>query len=276
MSLDAALPDVVAAVRAAARRIEEARRARLDVRFKGTAGPVTTADREADRFLRARLPEIVPAAWLSEETADAPARLEASRVWVVDPLDGTRELLAGIPEYAVSAALVEDGRPVLGVVAVPPTGVAWWALRGRGAFREGHPAKVAEGGRLLASRTEVAAGELEPFAGTWTVEPVGSIAHKLARVASGEAGLTLSRGPKAEWDVCAGTLLVEEAGGVATDLAGRPLRFNRARTAVAGIVAGAPGCHRRALEQLERGGPAPRMAALGVTEDTDREERRGP
>jgi myo-inositol-1(or 4)-monophosphatase len=240
---------IVQAAVEAGRIVEAARRDGLGVERKRGGEPVTRADRAADRYLRRALPAIVSAGWLSEETADDPYRLERRRLWIVDPVDGTREFILGIPEYSVSLALVESGRPVLAVVRNPATDETFQAMRGEGAFRNGSQIRVREGASLLASRTEVAAGEFEPFASRWEVRPCGSIAYKLALVAAGEGSGTLSRGPKREWDVCAGSLLVEEAGGVVTDARGDPCRFNRRPPRIEGLVAGAPGAHARLLRE---------------------------
>ena len=250
------IAEVVAAVRAAGGLVRKAEAAGLEPGLKGGEGPVTRADREVDAFLRRELLRLERCGWLSEESADDPRRLREPRVWVVDPLDGTLELLAGRPEYAVSVALVEAGVPVLAVVHNPATHGIAWAVRGGGSFHDGRPARVAEGSVLAASRTEVARGEFLPLGDAWEIHPVGSIAWKLALVAAGRAAATLSRGPKWEWDVCAGALLVEEAGERATDLSGGPLRFNRDPPRLRGIVAGAPGAWDRARRQAEALGPA--------------------
>jgi myo-inositol-1(or 4)-monophosphatase len=235
--------------------IRDARAEPLDITEKAGAGPVTRADRAADAFLRERLLDLYDCGWLSEETADAPERLVAEHVWVVDPLDGTKEFLLGLPEFAVSVALVRAGRPVLAVVHEPANGTTCTAARGAGAFAGGRRARVREGRRLLASRAEFARGEFEAFRADWQVRPLGSIALKLARVAAGRAAATLSRGPKHEWDVCAGTLLVEEAGGTVTDLAGAVLAFNRPDPRIDGIVAGAPDACARAQRRATELGP---------------------
>lgn len=254
------LVDVIEAARRAGDRIQSVRDdARVE--RKADESPVTRADRDSDQVLKAALLGLTQAAWLSEETVDSPERLSAGRVWVVDPLDGTKDFIAGIPEYAVAVALVENGAPVLGVVHNPATGETFWAERGRGAFRNGEPIRVSEGGTVLASRSETKGGEFAPFT-TWDVRPVGSIEYKLALVAAGEAAVTWSRGPKHEWDVCAGALIVQEAGGLATELAGTPLRFNRPRPKVRGILSGAPGAYARALAELAAVGDSDRMAEL--------------
>jgi myo-inositol-1(or 4)-monophosphatase len=237
----------------------------VPVEKPGGAGPVTAADRAADAFLFHELRSIYPAGWLSEERADDPGRLAERFVWIVDPLDGTREFVEGVPQYSISVALVEAGEPVLGVIHGPATGESFQAEREGGAFRNGKRICVAEGGAVLASRTEVQAGEFARFADDWVVRSSGSTALKLALVAAGDAAVTWSRGPKWEWDVCAGALLVQEAGGRATDALRRPLVFNAATPRISSIVAGAPGAWERAAlaiaeAGLTRQGPATRQA----------------
>lgn len=257
------IDEMLSAVREAGALIQEHRAAGLDVRHKEGLGPVTNADRAADLYLREHLPRIRDAAWLSEETTDNRDRLAREAVWVVDPLDGTIEFVEGRDEYSVSVALVQGGRPVLSAVHCPATGDTVWAIRDEGAWHNGDRVHVAEGNRLLASRTELARGEFAPFDGNWDIRPSGSIAWKLALIACGDAAGTLSRGPKWEWDVCGGALLVEAAGGLVTDLFGDPLRFNQTHPKVRGIVAAAPEAHSALRRTIEVVGPSDRMAELG-------------
>jgi myo-inositol-1(or 4)-monophosphatase len=258
--LDALLTEVRRIVTAAGAVIEEIRASgQIHTQSKEDESPVTRADRAADALLRSQLPDAFPAAWLSEETADDAARLEADRLWVVDPLDGTREFVEGLAEYSVAVALVMAGRPVLGVVHSPATGDTYWATRGGGAFHNGTAIRVAEGEALLTSRSEMRRGEFAPLERHWLLTPIGSIELKLALVAAGRAALTLSRGPKHEWDVCAGSLIVREAGGLATDMFGDDLTFNRPFPKVKGILAGAPQAYARGLEQLRVIGASDRM-----------------
>ena len=213
---------------------------------KSKDNPVTVADLESDRAIRDALGRAFPGdAVLSEETVDDASRLERERVWIVDPMDGTKEFTQRIPEFAVSIALVEAGEPVVGVIENPAAGTAVWASRGGGCFRDGERTAVSTVEQLeqcvvIASRTEISRGRFEPYA-SWFRElrPVGSIAWKLACIASGEGDLNVSVAPKNEWDVCAGDVLVREAGGryVAFDHTTR--RYNQARTLIeAGMVAG--------------------------------------
>jgi myo-inositol-1(or 4)-monophosphatase len=237
------LNDVTEIVRAAGATIMGYYRDRYSVQDKSPDNPVTDADFAADRLLKERLLARLPAAgWLSEETEDNPARLERRHVWVVDPLDGTKEFVLGIPEFSVSVALVEEGRPILAVVFNPATGELFQAERGQGAHHNGWPVQASSRGRLKgarvdASRSEVKIGEFEPFKDIVEVNIVGSIAYKLARVAAGLADATWSRGPKNEWDICAGTLLVEAAGGRCVDLNDEPILFNKSHPKVNGIIA---------------------------------------
>ncbi|NLF64071.1 MAG: 3'(2'),5'-bisphosphate nucleotidase CysQ [Chloroflexi bacterium] len=243
MLMQQLLADTNSATRAAGKAIMQFYQSQYTVADKSPDNPVTDADFAADKLLHEQLLALLPeAGWLSEETADDPARLERRLVWVVDPLDGTKEFVMGIPEFSVSVGLVEDGEPVLAVIYNPPTGELFAAGRGLGVFYNGEPATVSsrdslQRARVDASRSEVRRGEFEPFDGLFDVNVMGSIAYKLARVAAGQADATWSRGPKHEWDICAGTLLVLEAGGVCVDLDGRPIRFNKSFPKVNGIIA---------------------------------------
>jgi myo-inositol-1(or 4)-monophosphatase len=221
---------------------------------KSEDNPVTLADLEADAAIRARLSEAFASdGILSEETTSDGSRLARRRVWIVDPMDGTKEFTRRIPEFAVSLALTEDAEPVVGVVHNPVAEVTVWATRGGGSFRDGKPVRVSACPRLeqavvVASRSEISRDQ---FAGyeDWFGElrPMGSIAWKLAHIACGDADLNVSFAPKNEWDVCAGDLLVREAGGVYTDFDGAKRRYNQADTSVAaGMGAGA----RALLEQF--------------------------
>ena len=253
---------VISAAKEAGRIIQDIRSRPFDVEQKGKMGPVTDADRAADELLKKELLALEPCGWLSEETADDHSRLTLDRLWVVDPLDGTKEFVKGIPEYTVAIALVDSGLPILGVVHNPVTGETYWAESGKGAFRESEPIHVAEGDGLLASRSEVKRGEFEPFESGWDVKIVGSIEYKLALIASGNGAVTFSRGPKHEWDVCAGAVIVEEAGGLVTDVFGGPLRFNQSFPKVKGILAGAPEAYARALAEIRTTGASDRMAEM--------------
>jgi myo-inositol-1(or 4)-monophosphatase len=231
-----------------------------EVRYKSPDQPVTEADLVADRIVRERLTSARPDyGWLSEESAASPDRLARERVWMVDPIDGTRSFIEGRAEFAISIGLAEAGRPVLGVLCNPATGDVYHAVAGGGAFRNGTPIRVTRADpvrvTVLASRSEIARGDFDRVPSGWRVEPLGSTTWKMARIADGTGDLFLSRGPKSEWDLCAAALLVEEAGGVVTDLAGGALHFNQRDPSVHGTIAAAEELHRAVLAWLETAAP---------------------
>ncbi len=209
---------------------------------KAGHGPVTAADHAVDALLREMLPE-PGEGWLSEETADHPARLSCRRVWIVDPIDGTRSFVAGRPEYAVSVALVEDGVPVLGGVANPRSGLRVVGGPGVGLFVQGAVQLPFAAGpdrlRVLASRTEARSGAWDRWLATGEVDllPISSIAYKLALVAVGAADATWTVWPKSEWDVAAGVALVRAAGGSVWAPGADAPRFNQPRPRFAAFAA---------------------------------------
>jgi myo-inositol-1(or 4)-monophosphatase len=210
---------------------------------KGKDNPVTTADYEADHKLKELLLGGFPDyGWLSEETADDGARLRHDRVWIVDPLDGTKEFIKGIPEFVVAIALAEHGVPVLGVTYNPIRDELFSCARGTGVHLDGASVRVTgrdhlTGATVLASRSETSRGEWKAYEGKIKVDAIGSVAYKLALVAAGRADATFTVTPKSEWDVASGTALVLEAGGRVTGLDGQPLCFNQASVKLKGFVA---------------------------------------
>lgn len=223
---------------------------RIHVDYKGIDDPVTAADRAVNAALKQSLLG-ADEGWLSEETADDGSRLKHRRVWVVDPIDGTKEFVDGIPEWAVSVGLVEDGSPVAGGVSNPLIGLSLVGGKGLGLEMNGHDVTMAErglsGARILASRSEIYRGQWKRFDnGPFTYSPMGSIAFKLAMVACGRFDATFTLVPKNEWDVAGGVALIEAAGGCVVDLEGKPLRFNRPHTLYPGLIAGP----RRLVDEL--------------------------
>lgn len=260
--MDQLLAQTIGVTRAAGDAIMGFYRSSFNVEDKSPDNPVTDADLAADRLLHERLLALEPnAGWLSEETADNAERLERRLVWVVDPLDGTKEFVMGIPEFSVSVALVDDGEPVLAVIYNPATGELYSARRGQGVTYNGTPVRTSDrteltGAGVDASRSEMKRGEFELFANLVDLKVVGSISYKLARVAAGQADATWSRGPKHEWDICAGTLLVTEAGGRCVDLDGEPIRFNKSFPKVNGLIADNGHLHDELLATLRPHGAA--------------------
>jgi myo-inositol-1(or 4)-monophosphatase len=219
------------------------RRGGYEIGSKGHDNPVTAADLDADRAIKKLLRDPFPGyGWLSEETADNDDRLKCRRVWIVDPLDGTKEFIKGIAEFAVAIALVEDGVPVLGVTYNPIKREMYWAARGVGCHLNTRRVRVTRKRTLkratvLASRSETARGEWQVFRGVLKVSPTGSVAYKLAMVAAGKADATFTRSPKSEWDIASGAALVVEAGGTITDIKGREIRFNQRNVKLEGLIA---------------------------------------
>jgi myo-inositol-1(or 4)-monophosphatase len=175
-------------------------------------------------------------------------------------MDGTKEFVQKIPEFSVSVALVEDGRSILGVSYNPIRDQLFFVVRGQGVFRDGKRVYVSTtrnlpSASILASRSEHNRGEWEWFKSLFRVIPTGSAAYKLALVAAGEADATFTLVPKNEWDICAGALLVEEAGGQVTDPEGHPIIFNRRETLLRGVVASNGLLHRQILELIARTRP---------------------
>jgi myo-inositol-1(or 4)-monophosphatase len=217
----------------------------VEARRKSGDDPVTAADTEVDTLLRHLLPRDGEG-WLSEETTDDPSRLECSRVWVVDPLDGTREFVEGIPEWCVSVGLVIDGEPVAGGILNPATGQKIVGARGRGVTLDGRPAQVSgrpglAGATVLASRSEVRRKEWEGYReDLFTIRPCGSVAYKLAQVAAGLADATWTLVPKHEWDVAAGVALVRAAGGLTIAASPEEDRFNRPKPKLSRLIAAPP------------------------------------
>jgi myo-inositol-1(or 4)-monophosphatase len=231
----------------------------FEIDQKGKDNPVTTADFDADheikRLLRPPFPEY---GWLSEETADNPDRLSRRRVWIVDPLDGTKEFIKGIPEFVVAIALAEDGHPILGVTYNPIKREMFWCVRGSGCYMDSQAVRVTltpslEHATVLASRSETSRGEWKSYEGKLRVNPIGSVAYKLALVAAGRADATFTRTPKSEWDIASGAALIVEAGGRITDIDGSEMRFNKPSVKLKGFVASNTLLH----EEIERLVPHP-------------------
>src|SRR5580698_687540 len=217
----------------------------IDTDYKAGHDPVTEADRALDAVLRKELLR-EGEGWLSEESVDDPIRLQHSRVWVVDPLDGTREFVKGIPEFCVSIGFVENGRPVAGGIYNPATNETFLGSVETGVTYNGKPAqpsqrKTLDGALVLASRSEVKRGEWKPFENAaFKIRPMGSVAYKLALVSAGLADITFTLTPKNEWDVVAGAALVQSAGGFVSTLERTSLSANRRDPLLSGLLASGP------------------------------------
>ncbi len=217
----------------------------IETEYKIGHDPVTEADRAVDAALRQNLLRDGEG-WLSEETVDDLTRLDKNHVWVVDPLDGTREFVQGIPEFCVSIGYVENGRPVAGGICNPATQETIIGAIDCGILYNGKPAQPSQhtslkGSLILASRSEVKRGEWQQFqSGEYQIRPMGSVAYKLALVAAGKADVTFTLTPKNEWDVAAGAALVASAGGFVSTLENTPLQCNRKNPLLTGLLASGP------------------------------------
>ena len=212
--------------------------------------PVCDIDLEVDNFLREKLGALDPeAGWLSEETLDVSDRIERRRLWVVDPIDGTRDYLRSRPGWCVSVALVEDRVPIVGVLDAPARGEHWTAARGQGAWRNGERLEVS--GRTEFSGARVPADKLPSAdADLVAVAKPNSIALRIALVAAGEADLVATLKWGFEWDIAAAALIASEAGATVSGALGQPLAFNTASGEAFGVLVATPGIHKAAAERL--------------------------
>src|SRR5271169_1622485 len=213
--------------------------------YKAGHDPVTEADRAVDAVLRQNLLRDGEG-WLSEETVDNPSRLGKDRVWIVDPLDGTREFVKGLPEFCVSIGFVENGTPVAGGIYNPATRESFLGAIDAGVLYNGQPSRPSQrttldGALILASRSEVKRGEWKQFEnGPFKIQAMGSVAYKLALVSAGLADITFTLTPKNEWDVVAGAALVQSAGGFVSTLDKAALTANHRNPLLSGLLACGP------------------------------------
>ncbi|MCR8724938.1 3'(2'),5'-bisphosphate nucleotidase CysQ [Frigidibacter sp. ROC022] len=210
------------------------------------AGPVTAADYAVDSMLRETLTAARPGTgWLSEETEDDPARLQAREVFIVDPIDGTRAFIAGETSWAHSLALARDGKVVAGVVYLPAADLLYTATEAGAAVLNGSPIRVSPARGVSGARTLSAARFLKPDLWPGGAPPVErhfrpSLAWRLALVAEGRFDAMLTLGDTWEWDIAAGCLIAERAGARITDRDGTELRFNNAHPVTPGVIAAGP------------------------------------
>jgi myo-inositol-1(or 4)-monophosphatase len=224
---------------------------------KSHGNPVTEADIEIDEFLKKTLLTARPDyGWLSEETADDPARLTRKRVFVVDPIDGTYGFLRHRPQFTIVAAVVENGRPIAGAVYNPITEEMFEAAKGGGARLNAEPIRVsAQSGfehmRLLAER------KLSDPA-LWTVpwpesvisETRASVAYRMVLVAAGAYDAMVSLTHKSDWDLAAADIVISEAGGLVTTSDGKELVYNREKPDHPNVICAGPVLHARLLERM--------------------------
>ncbi|HET6676293.1 MAG TPA: 3'(2'),5'-bisphosphate nucleotidase CysQ [Nitrospiraceae bacterium] len=242
--MDRELHILVEAMKQAGRQVLDLTGESLSIHTKADHSPVTTADWVVDRVIHEAISRQFPDdGWLSEERPDDFDRLNKKRTWILDPIDGTRAFIKKIPEFCISAALVENGFPVIAAILNPSTDELFTAIRGRGtellqgANRQSQPAFQDDTPLVLVNPWDWRRGRFQTVAHRAQCRPVGSIAFALANVAVGRAAAAVMLEGGNEWDVAAGVLLIEENGGVITDIHGGPVRFNQPDPRLRGILA---------------------------------------
>jgi myo-inositol-1(or 4)-monophosphatase len=221
---------------------------------KEGGSPVTEADLAVNKFLHEKLTAARPDyGWLSEESADDPARLGCARVFVIDPIDGTVAFLKNRPHFTICAAVVVAGRPCCGVVYNPATDEMYSARIGNGAHRNGAPIHVSareklEGCAMLGPRDELARAPWPAM----HVQTRNSVAYRVVLVADGSADATVSLSSKRDWDLAAADIILTEAGGKLTDRTGATPIYNREVTRQPSLVAANPALHAEILSLLRQ------------------------
>ncbi len=217
---------------------------------KSPGNPVSDVDLAVDHFLKSALSAIdAEAGWLSEETADNAERLLLPRLWVVDPIDGTRDFVKGRDGWCVSIALVEGGRVIAGVLDAPARGEQWRAALGGGAWRNGDRLAASTRTRMAGARVPadvLPKSDIDLVA----VHKPNSIALRIAMVGADEADLVATLRWGHEWDIAAAALIAQEAGAIVTDAHGKHLRFNSTKAEAFGVLACSKGIHDAASARL--------------------------
>lgn len=225
---------------------------------KPDQSPVTSADLAVNQILQFRLASAFPQdGWLSEESPDDLDRLEKRRVWVVDPIDGTRAFISGEPEFCISVALIEQGQPVVAGIFNPSTVELFTATRGGGLRLNGKTVTPQDTGGdrkpvVALSPWERKIRRFRSLEMSTKSHSIRSIAWALAVTASGRIHAAATLEPENEWDVAAGALLIAEAGGAIYDGRGHDLTFNRREPRYSGIIATSPHCPDTLTQQLKR------------------------
>jgi myo-inositol-1(or 4)-monophosphatase len=224
---------------------------------KDDGSPVSAADMAVNAYLKGVIAATRPDdGWLSEECADTDARLQRRRVWVIDPIDGTRDFLRGRTGWAVSVALVQDGAVVAAVLNAPAQKRVYAASHGHGATLNGKPLAVSGLATLAGVRLPIDQANLDasywpsPWPGTAVAKP-NSLALRMAMLAANEADAWLEGRSIAEWDVAAASLILAEAGGRLSDRHGAALAFNQPKPVIHGIAAATPALHAEVVARLD-------------------------
>lgn len=221
------------------------------------AGPVTEADLAVDDMLRSNLTAARPDyGWLSEESEDTSARLDAQRVFVVDPIDGTRAFIDRGSDWGHSLAVVDNGTVVAAAIHLPRHGLTFAAALGAGATRNGVPINASSQTSLADSEVLATRPNLDPHHWRSAAAPPfhrafrSSLAYRLCLVAEGQFDAMITLRPTWEWDVAAGALIVSEARGAVTDRRGSTPRFNNRQPQIDGMIAGGIALHAQLLDAL--------------------------
>jgi myo-inositol-1(or 4)-monophosphatase len=216
----------------------------LKVQIKSDGSPVTNADLEVNQILQHLLLTAFPDdAWLSEESPDDSPRLHTQRVWILDPIDGTKPFIKSLPHFTISLALIDNGEPVIGVIFNPATQEYFCAIQGQQATLNGQPIQVrttTDPSRrtFLVNPWQVKQATLKAWRKEHHCPPLlGSIAYSIALVASGQVDGVINTGPQNEWDIAAGLILVHAAGGLIFDKNLKPVQCNQPIPSVNGIIA---------------------------------------
>jgi myo-inositol-1(or 4)-monophosphatase len=217
---------------------------------KTPGNPVSEADLEVDAFLRRELTALLPAAgWLSEETADDRVRVDSDLLWLVDPVDGTRDFVRGRDGWAVSVALISGKRPLIGLLIAPARGEEWCAVAGQGATLNDVPITASARAQMGGARIpidQLPGNDSDLVA----VAKPNSIALRIAMVAADQADLVATLRWGFEWDVAAATLIAREAGAQVSDAFGKPLSFNKRDPRDFGVLVSSPAMHPQAVARL--------------------------
>ena len=228
----------------------------FEIKNKGVNNPVTTADFEANNIIKEILiNNDTSFGWLSEETVDSQERIKKENVWVVDPIDGTKEFIEGVPHFSISIGMVSKGEPVVGVIYNPAKNELFTACSGGGSKLNGEPINCLSKNNertIMVSRSEIKRGMWDAYKKIFLdIIPVGSVAYKLGLIAAGRSNLFATLQPKNEWDVCAGNCIINEAGGNLLDLYGNERLYNSVDTKISpGLIAGHSNYVLKALEAI--------------------------
>ena len=218
----------------------------LGIKVKPDGSPVTDGDLEVNHIVQQILGNAYPNdGWLSEESPDNPSRLQKHRVWILDPIDGTKPFIKGLPQYTISLALIDRGQPALGLIFNPATLEYFCAIQGASATLNGQTIQVRTGHSsrmtFLVNPWQVSQDTLRGWRAATHCSPLlGSIAYSLALVAAGHVDGVINVSQQHEWDIAAALLLIQAAGGIVVDKHLKPIICNQPNPVVDGIIAARP------------------------------------